>query len=336
MRHGRLKHFSIGVMGREARLMAEHAKRERVLIVEDDPALRETLAVLLREHWDVVTAENVAEAWERIEEHGPPNIILSDMTMPGGSGLDLLQRVRSDERTRLVPFILVSAVSETDTVVQGLEMGANDYVSKPINPAILQARMATHLRGAEMQRRLERQNALLAHLAAFDDLTGVYNRRSMTTALEAEVTRCVRYHHAMAVLLLDLDHFKKVNDTHGHAAGDDVLRGFVQRITPVLRTTDILCRYGGEEFCVIMPETGQASATRAAERIRHVVEEQPFHSGETAIPLTVSIGLACLPRGFSDSPERLVEHADEALYQAKNAGRNRLVIYDQGNCQVMD
>lgn len=314
--------------------MLSSPKRARVLVVEDDPTLRESLAILLRGQWEVATAENIEQAWQHIEQHGPPNIILSDVTMPGGSGLDLLARVRSDERTRLVPFILVSAVSETETVVKGLEMGANDYVNKPINPPILQARMSTHLRAAEMQRRLERQNTLLARLAAFDDLTGVYNRRSMSSALEAEVTRCVRYHHPLALLLLDLDHFKRVNDTYGHAAGDDVLRHFVQRVIPVLRATDILCRYGGEEFCVIMPETCQPNAVRAAERIRHLVEEEPFESDGFRIPVTVSIGLACLPQEFGGGPDALLEHADRALYEAKNSGRNRVVIFQDGECQA--
>ncbi len=332
----RRKLGSIARMGREALFMSEFHKKPSVLIVEDDPALREALAELLRADWSPQTAPSVEVAWAWIEEHGAPNIILSDMSMPGGTGLDLLRLVRADERSRLVPFILVSAVSEADTVVEGLELGANDYVTKPVNPPILLARMSTHLRAAEMQRRLERQNALLTRLAAFDDLTGVYNRRSMTTALEAEVTRCARYHHALAVLLLDLDHFKRVNDTYGHPAGDSVLREFVQRVIPVLRTTDLLCRYGGEEFCVIMPETNQENASRAAERIRQMVAAEPFQGDGDGIPLTVSIGLACLPRHFTEVPEALLENADKALYQAKEEGRNRISLYSTEDCEVSD
>lgn len=323
-------------MGHEAEAMLDRGQREWVLLVEDDPELRAALAELLRAFWDVETAGDVASAWKRISEGEPPHLILSDLSMPGESGLELLRKVRSDERTRLVPFILVSGVNDTEVVVQGLEMGANDYVSKPVNPAVLQARMSTHLRAAAMQRRLERQNALLSRLAAFDDLTGVYNRRAMTDTLETELTRSVRYGHPLAILLLDLDHFKKVNDTWGHSAGDDVLRGFVERITPTLRSTDALCRYGGEEFCIIMPETSQNSAIRAAERIRRLVAAEPFLSGEISIPMTVSVGVACLPLDFHDPPETLLDHADRALYRAKHNGRNRIVLFDAADCQIED
>jgi diguanylate cyclase (GGDEF)-like protein len=187
---------------------------------------------------------------------------------------------------------------------------------------ILTARMEALLRSSELVRRLEVQTELLSKLAAFDDLTGAYNRRSLFHHLEAELSRCRRYGRSVSVLMVDLDHFKRVNDQYGHLVGDDVLRSIVQIMQAELRAMDLLCRYGGEEFCAILPETNHPGAGRAAERLRSAVERSVIQHEGKKLPLTVSIGGASWSNAAGDEVPDLLARADEALLEAKRAGRN--------------
>jgi two-component system cell cycle response regulator len=211
-------------------------------------------------------------------------------------------------------------------VVEGLDLGANDYVTKPIVLPVLIARMEALLRASELVRRLEVQTELLAKLAAYDELTGAYNRRSMFHHLEAELGRSQRYGRHLSVLMLDVDHFKRVNDEHGHLTGDQVLAWFSQRVMEQLRSMDFVCRYGGEEFCVILPETPAAGALTVANRLRASVERSPFTSGALSLTITTSIGVATWdPAAGRDVPDLLLR-ADNALMEAKRGGRNQVRV----------
>lgn len=305
---------------------SESAHRARVLLVEDSPvSLRVYSQQLGKRGYVVSTAASAAEA-KGLLGATVPDIVLLDIFMPDVSGFELLSDLRQDPRTARVPVILISALSEADHVVEGLELGANDYVTKPIVLPVLIARMQALLRASDLVRRLEVQTELLAKLAAYDELTGAYNRRSMFHHLEAELGRSQRYGRCLSVLMLDVDHFKRVNDEHGHRAGDQVLAWFAQLLAGQLRSMDFVCRYGGEEFCVLLPETPAAGALIVAERLRAAVERSPFTNAELSLSVTASIGVATWdPTAARDVPDLLLR-ADNALLEAKRAGRNQVRV----------
>jgi diguanylate cyclase (GGDEF)-like protein len=302
-------------------------KRHRVLMVEDSKSSLEVYSHRLeRRGYIVATAESADQARAEIAKM-VPDIILLDVFMPRVSGFELLQELRKSPITTRVPVILISALSGTENIVAGLELGANDYVTKPIVMPILTARMEALLRSSALVQRLEVQTELLAKLAAFDDLTGAYNRRSMFHHLEAELSRSRRYQRSVSLLMVDIDHFKRVNDQHGHIIGDEALRWLVNTLQSELRAMDFVCRYGGEEFCTILPETDYVGAATAGERLRTAVERTPFKRAELEIPMTVSVGGASW-HAMGDIPD-LLSRADDALYEAKRGGRNQVRLAPQ-------
>lgn len=299
-----------------------------VLIVDDEPANLDMLRRrLLRQGYSVEIAASAAEAEPMVTEH-TPDIILLDIMMPRVSGLEYLARLRGDPRTRLTPIIMISTITDTENIVTAIQDGANDYVSKPINLDVLLARMQTQLKMAALVQNLETQMRLLTTLAAVDDLTGVYNRRSMLDALDVEMNRGRRSGRALSFLMLDIDHFKRLNDEHGHPVGDQVLREFAARARKAMRPTDLVCRYGGEEFGVILPETEAPHAEAAGERLRLAICETPFVVADKQISVTVSAGVASVPATYAGDLAHLIESADQALYQAKRSGRNRVCSAD--------
>jgi two-component system, cell cycle response regulator len=299
-----------------------------ILVVDDEPVNLTLLSKRLAHRgYQISTAASADEALAIINA-SRPDLVLLDIFMPKVSGVDLLRTLRENEATASLPVILVSALGDTAHIVRGLAEGANDYVTKPVNQPILLARIEALLRSTDMVRRLEVQTEILSRLAAYDELTGVYNRRSLFHALENEVNRSARYGRDLSVLLLDIDHFKIVNDLHGHAAGDVVLHAVAQRIVEALRSCDTLCRYGGEEFCAILPETNATGAVRAAERVRLAVECAPFETAEKTLAVTVSVGIAAWKGSRGAQIPDLLAGADRALYVAKHSGRNRVHLYD--------
>lgn len=310
--------------------MTQATRLQHVLAVDDDCMNLDVIRILLtsRGH-EVRTAACVAEA-RRLVADVVPDIVLLDVCMPGTSGLEYLRELREDSRTQTVPVIMMSALSDTDDVVRGLEYGANDYVTKPIDLPVLLARFEAHVKLGQMLRQLEVQAEDLTRMASLDELTGAYNRRSMSQLLDREVERCRLTGRAMSVLMLDLDRFKAVNDAHGHGVGDEVLRELSTRVARLLRRSDALCRYGGEEFVVILPDSGRLSAESAAERIRRTIAESPFATDAGFLPVTASIGVALYDAHSGADAQELVERADRALYQAKRDGRNCVRLDESG------
>jgi diguanylate cyclase (GGDEF)-like protein len=306
--------------------MIDRRKRHRILMIEDSRVSLEVYAQRLeRRGYSVTTAISAEEA--RVElESGLPDLVLLDVFMPKVSGFDFVRELRADPKTTRLPIILISALADTKHIVEGLELGANDYVTKPIVMPILTARMEALLRSGELVRRLEVQTELLSKLAAFDDLTGVYNRRSMFHHLEAELSRCRRYQRSLGILMVDIDHFKRVNDEHGHLVGDQALRWVANTLQSELRSMDFLCRYGGEEFCAILPETNRAGVARAGERLRSAIERSLFESEGVQISMSVSIGAASWSAEESSEFPDLLARADAALLEAKRAGRNQVRV----------
>jgi two-component system, cell cycle response regulator len=296
----------------------------RVLVVDDDPLSRRLLEqVLLSAGYAVETAENGQEALGNVRTHRP-EVVVTDWQMPVMDGMSLCRILKATEETRFIHVIILSARGETEAKVAGLETGADDYLVKPVEPVELAARVKVGLRLQKALSELAAKNEILEKLALTDALTGLANRRAFLEALEAELARVDRHGRPASLLFADLDHFKRVNDAHGHAVGDEVLAGFSQVLRQGCRRGDLAARIGGEEFGVLLPMTGRLPAALVAERIRRATEARPL--GRSApVPLTVSIGVA----STEDSPGpleavELLRRADAALYRAKGEGRNRV------------
>lgn len=307
--------------------MSQVRGRSLVLVVDDEPLLREAISARLRRSgFETVAASSAEEAYEAVHQIHPDAVVL-DICMPGISGFELLDRLRAEEDTRLLPVVLLSALSDTDHIVHGLQRGATDYVVKPPSIPLLVARLNAEIERFEHLRQAEERVRTMEHLALHDELTSLYNRRAINEALETEMLRGRRYERPLSVLMIDLDHFKTINDTYGHGVGDEILRQIARRLTSTLRATDVVGRYGGEEFLAVLPETAAEAAARAAENVRLAVESQPFLTSAGPLSLTVSIGVAAAVADEPHAPDDLIRQADEALYEAKRAGRNRVQIY---------
>jgi diguanylate cyclase (GGDEF)-like protein len=239
-----------------------------------------------------------------------PDLILLDVAMPGMSGHEVCEVLQVQQETAHIPVIFLSGASTPQDRVRGLEQGATDYIAKPFSGEELRARVRVSMRYRAL---LDMQ----AKRAMRDGMTGLWNRLYLDERLKGESAAAIRHGRAMSAIMADIDHFKTINDTHGHLFGDDVIRRVADVITHTVRRDDVACRYGGEEFLVLCPEVAASGAAVLAERIRQEVEAIQFHTG---LRVTISLGVA----QFQDSGDRLLKAADSALYQAKRGGRNRV------------
>jgi diguanylate cyclase (GGDEF)-like protein len=318
-------------------------RKERILLVDDDPAsLQAEAQALIAAGHDVFTATSGEQALHLLREYGPP-ILITDWHMAGMSGIDLCRAVRYNDGIGFVYVIVLTSQFDTDALVQAFEAGADEFLPKPVNHIELLARLHAAHRIIRLQADLDRRNreVLLANarmaiatrdledanhrlrvLATTDELTGLINRREALHRLAQHWATSERYDSPLAVILLDIDHFKMFNDTHGHAVGDLVLREMSLTLRNACRTSDELCRIGGEEFLVICPYTSCDAAT-AAERMRTAVESTPIRHrpGTPGLTVTISFGVA-QRTSVTANPDELIHLADEALYAAKAAGRN--------------
>lgn len=297
----------------------------RVLVVDDDASAREHLTGLLESAgYSVATA---ADGREGLEKAGflRPEIVLTDSEMPVLDGVALCRLVKANETLQRTHLIFVSSRGETEAKVRALDVGADDYLVKPVEPSELLARVRAGLRLHTALTELASKNELLSRLALTDSLTELANRRAFEESLGAELARSLRHCRPLSLLYLDLDHFKRVNDAHGHAVGDEVLTDFAALLKRLARRGDLAARIGGEEFAVVLPHTGLDQAQIVADRIRKAVEEQPL--GRTAkIPMTVSIGAATFAGSSAHDRHTFLIAADSALYRAKTEGRNRVAV----------
>jgi two-component system cell cycle response regulator len=254
------------------------------------------------------------------------DLLIVNTTAKAFDGLRLVAQVRSDEATRHTPILAIVEASERPRVLKALELGVNDLLARPIDPEELAARVRTLIRQKRYTDFLRNNLDQSLELAVTDPLTGLHNRRYMAGQLGALVHRATRGGDPVAALLIDIDHFKPINDSFGHDVGDEVLREFAVRLATNVRAMDLACRFGGEEFVVIMPDTGLEVAQRIAERLRLHVAGSPFRVGgiEEPLAVTISIGVACTA-GETDTPDALLKRADEAVYDAKARGRNQVV-----------
>jgi two-component system, cell cycle response regulator len=305
---------------------------QRILVVDDHPDNIEIIdARLSSRGYRIESASDGEEALEKVRQN-PPHLILLDVMMPVLDGFEVSRRIKRDTSLPFIPIILVTARGETEDKVEGLDAGADDYLTKPINFPELEARVRSMLRIKKLQdeldrknRQLEEANQQLRLLSITDGLTGLYNHRHVHELLQEEHERCKRNGDPLAVAMLDLDRFKQLNDTHGHQTGDVVLADTARILRENAREVDMIGRYGGEEFIVILPEATEAAAVRFAERVREAVERHVFRSGDKEIQMTVSGGVASASAPDLLQPDELIRRADMALYEAKNGGRNRVV-----------
>ncbi len=315
----------IGIESPEREAVADTGRGGRVLIVDDRPASYERVALTLTVEHSVEVESNPSEALFRAAD-GNFDLVIVSLGLENFDALRLCSQLRSLERTRTVPILAITEPDNNTRMLRGLEIGVNDYLMRPIDKNELLARVRTQVRKRRYTERLRDNVQLSIEMAITDALTGLFNRRYMENHLATLIEQAGVRGKPLAVLELDIDYFKSINDTHGHDAGDDVLRDFALRIKRSIRGIDLACRSGGEEFVIVMPETDLAVAAIVAERLRRRIAAEPFaiSQGQRSIPVTLSIGIAAL-RGPDDTAASLIKRADQALYRAKRDGRNRVV-----------
>jgi diguanylate cyclase (GGDEF)-like protein len=291
-----------------------------ILVAEDSLVVRAVVCDQLEEQgYEIVEAVDGESALAQCAATRPDAILL-DIEMPGLDGYGVLARLKSDEELSDIPVVFLTGRTGTDDMVAGLRAGAHDYLRKPFETAELLARVGGAVRIKRLQDELRIRNRQLDELSRIDGLTGLSNRRHIDEQLLKEADIANRHGQALAILILDIDHFKHVNDDEGHPAGDRVLREFAQRVQGAIRTGDLVGRWGGEEFIVIAPQTDIAGAVTLGERIRMSIADRPIDLGGHSIAVTVSVGCAV---GLGPA-EALMERADAALYRSKAEGRNRV------------
>ena len=291
-----------------------------ILIVDDMPSNLQVLAQTLATDHEIKIATNGQLALELAGlPDEPPDLILLDIMMPGMDGYEVCRRLKADARTARIPVIFITALSEEADEARGLDVGAIDYITKPFNPAVVQARVRNHLT-------LKHKSDLLERLAALDGLTGLANRRRFDAVLAEAWEQARHSGQPVSLILTDVDQFKRYNDHFGHGGGDTCLRQVARVLAEIARPTDTACRYGGEEFALVMPETEAREAAVLAERLRAGIEALNLAAAPEAIHpcVTVSVGHATWIPDAASRPDGLIEAADQALYRAKEHGRNRV------------
>ena len=297
----------------------------KILIAEDDAISRRLLDTILRKWgYDVVIAYNGGQAWEELQKEDAPRLAILDWMMPEMDGVEVCSKVRERTDAPYVYILLLSAKSQREDLVKGMESGADDYITKPFDANELKVRLRAGRRILDLQTQLMSAQEALRDQAARDPLTGIWNRNALFDVFRRELSRAEREGNQLAIVMLDIDHFKNLNDTHGHMAGDAVLREFTRRITASLRPYDAVGRYGGEEFLVVLPGCTVDAGMRHAERLRGLITGDSFDTSEGRHTVTCSLGVASTSSSNPKDPDSLIRAADAALYRAKRNGRNRV------------
>ncbi len=297
----------------------------KILVAEDSGAQRELLNRYLRSWgYEVVVARDGKQAWAALQDQDIPVIAILDWLMPELEGGEICRRLRESPREPYTYVILLTCRDDINSLVEGLDAGADDYMVKPFEPLELRARIQAAERLVNLHAQLIDAREQIREQARRDAMLGLWNRGAIFDMLASELNRAKRKGAPLGVALADLDHFKQINDTHGHLVGDDVLRETARRFKASLRVYDAVGRFGGEEFLFVMPECDMAQATLVAERIRRGVAESPVQVGKLEFAVTVSLGTTCAQPDCNPSVDDLVRAADQALYRAKREGRDRV------------
>jgi diguanylate cyclase (GGDEF)-like protein len=305
------------------------SRQGRILVVDDNRDNAEIIATRLRYRGYVIEEAATGRLALESIRRSPPDLLLLDIMLPDIDGFEISRRIKGDPTLPFIPIILVTARDQTEDKVLGFDAGADDYLTKPINFSELEARVRAMLRIKRLQDELEEKNRELQRISISDGLTGLYNHRHIHGLLRDEFERAGRTEAPLTVAMFDLDHFKLVNDTYGHQAGDRVLQQIADLLKQSARDIDRLGRYGGEEFLALLPATDSDGGEVFVERVRAATERHAFNiDADQPLRMTVSAGLATYPHPRILNTEMLVRAADEALYAAKARGRNRVVRFD--------
>jgi len=295
-------------------------KSSKLLIIEDEVANQSLLQRLLAQQYELLCCSTAEEGWELLNQETDIKLVLLDLNLPGMNGFELLKRIRTEVRFKLLPVLILTGMTDVGDETRGLALGASDYIHKPLRPEAVRVRIANQLQLAEQQRQLE-------ELAVKDPLTGLYNRRGFLDIFERELARAKRTGTPLSLAMVDVDYFKRYNDHYGHPQGDRALVFIGQHLQAVARRAADLCaRIGGEEFLLLWPETPAKGALQQAEKLRRALELDglPHAASDISNSLTVSIGGITLEAGDYDANLAL-QAVDDALYEAKHQGRNRVV-----------
>jgi two-component system cell cycle response regulator len=315
----------IGLANPAREAVTDEGRGAHVLLIDDRRASYERIAQTLCEEHTVDVEAEPRQAMFRAAE-GLYDLVIVSLGLENYDGLRLCSHVRSLERTRNLPLLAIAEADDHARLMRGLEIGVNDYLMRPVDRNELLARVRTQIRRRRYTEKLRDNVQLSIEAAITDPLTGLHNRRYMESHLGTLVEQAVARSRPLSVLVLDIDFFKAINDTHGHDAGDDVLKEFAQRLRKAVRGIDLACRYGGEEFVVVMPDTDVGVATVVAERLRRRIASEPFAISQNSrtVQATISVGIAAM-QSCEDKAADIVKRADQALYRAKRDGRNRVV-----------
>ncbi|MBP6014902.1 MAG: PleD family two-component system response regulator [Alphaproteobacteria bacterium] len=316
---------SMGLVDQNESVLTEMPGRGHILIVEDREQSAQRIAETLGRDHDVEIVSQTMEAVVRAKG-GDFDLIIASLSLDKQDGLRFCATLRSLDVTRQTPILTIVDEGDLKRLVRALDIGVNDYLMRPVERSELVARVRTQLRRKRYSDRLRHSLQLSLEMAITDQLTGLFNRRYMSRHLSTLISNAGSTGKPISFLIMDIDYFKQVNDTHGHDVGDEVLREFANRISANVRGIDLACRYGGEEFVVVMPDTDMTFAYMVAERLRQSVADAPFRISQAPgqLPITISIGVT-VSEGTSDTAEALLRRADQALYRAKRDGRNRVV-----------
>ncbi len=303
----------------------EMIRTDSVLVAEDSAIDRSILESSLQQwNFKVTMTEDGLKAWEVLQQENAPSLLILDWMMPGLDGVELCRRIRSRDTVPYPYVLLLTGQDQKQDVIDGLNAGADDYLTKPFDVNELKARLRAGTRILRLQNALMLQGEQLRFQASHDRLTGLWNRGAILEFLERELARAKRTAQPLCALMIDVDHFKAVNDTYGHLAGDVVLKEVAQRLGASIRNYDWVGRYGGEEFLAIVSSSGMGGMNKYAERLCASISSEPIHTPAGDLEVTVSVGGAVVMPGAQLSCDGLVQAADEALYRAKNHGRNRV------------
>ncbi len=311
---------------------AQPGASPQVLLVEDSLTTAALVGNYLSGSYRILHAKDGAEAWELLQRNTAIELILTDIQMPHLTGHQLLVKIRKSDDTRLRNLPVIVMTTADDNVDRNLAFlnGANDFITKPIDELELQARVNMHHKLARTIRELEESQRRLAEQAMTDPLTKLRNRRAFFENGAKNLARARRHNGDLSVMLLDIDFFKKINDTHGHQSGDEALVAVAAILNALARTEDTVARMGGEEFAMLLPDTNLLGTAVLAERVRVAIEKERFILGGKIVQITVSIGLAARSVDPVDSVDQLLGIADKRLYLAKQSGRNRICVNDDG------
>jgi diguanylate cyclase (GGDEF)-like protein len=302
----------------------------KVLIADDESVSRHMLRrLLMKWGYEVVAAEDGDAAWNFLKSPDAPRMALLDWMMPGKNGVEVCRELRKHRPEPYTYLLLLTAKDAKENIVEGLESGADDYLTKPYHPQELRARIRVGLRLLDLEDNLVQAREAMRFKATHDTLTGVWNRGAIMELLEREVSRSRREGSSLGVLIADLDHFKSVNDTYGHLAGDHVLREVTKRMQADVRPYDAVGRYGGEEFLILLPGCDNTATREKAERLRRAIMQYPVETESGPLNVTISVGAVASGDWPRSTANQVLQMADSALYRAKEEGRNRTAVAGQ-------